>query len=172
MRPRSLVTLALIAAAAGCSTDIVTPGSLARPTDLSYQLLPSGDPNAPSGVVLRWTEPSDSRVANYVVYSRAYGGGWSRRAETTSNTFHDAGIPHDQYATLTCDQKQGAWGEHGVHYFATGDTDNAIFDADAPLTEIDAQQWQFAVPTSSPHAIGEPYAEDVRAPLIVTGTPG
>ncbi|MEA3056277.1 MAG: hypothetical protein QOD30_1709 [Actinomycetota bacterium] len=78
-----------------------------------------------------------------------------------------AGVP---YAQVTCDQKQGAWGEHGVHFFATGDTDNAIFDADAPLTEIDAQQWQFAVPTSSPHAIGEPYAEDIRVPLVVTVT--
>ena len=103
MRPRSLVSLALIAVAAGCTTDIVTPGSLARPTELSYQLVPSGDPNAPSGVVLRWTEPSDSRVTNYVVYSRASGGAWSRRAETTSNTFHDAGIPHDQYYVTSQD---------------------------------------------------------------------
>ncbi len=79
-----------------------------------------------------------------------------------------AGVP---YAQVTCDQKQGAWGENGVHFFATGDTDNAIVDGDAPLTEIDAQQWQFAVPTSSPHAIGEPYAEDVRVPLVVTVTP-
>jgi hypothetical protein len=79
-----------------------------------------------------------------------------------------AGVP---YAQVTCDQKQGAWGEHGVHFLVTNDTDNALVDGDAPLTELDAQQWQFAVPTSSPHAVGEPYAEDVRVPLVVTVTP-
>ncbi len=67
------------------------------------------------------------------------------------------------YASLTCDEKQGAWGQHGIHYFFTGDSDNLF--SPAVVTEADAQQWQFAVPTAAPKAVGEPYAEVVRAPL-------
>ena len=71
------------------------------------------------------------------------------------------------YRALPCDQKQGAWGEHGVHFFATHDSDNA-FVSPVPVDEVDAQQWQFAVPTSAPQAVGEPYANNVRAPLVAT----
>ncbi len=75
------------------------------------------------------------------------------------------------YAGTTCDQRQGAWGSHGIHYFAAGDTDNAFVGSPVPVTETDAQQWQFAVPTSGPVAVGEPYAQEVRAPLLTTVTP-
>ena len=74
------------------------------------------------------------------------------------------------YAGADCDHRQGAWGEHGVHYFFTGDTDNAFVGSPTPVDEVDAQQWQFAVPTSSPVAVGEPYAQDVRVPLVATVT--
>ena len=95
----------LVAALAACTDGYTTePGGsggsdeLDAPTNLSYQLLPSGDPSAPDGILLRWTEPDDDRVADYVVYSRAStSASWSRRASTTSNTFHDAGVPHLQY---------------------------------------------------------------------------
>lgn len=72
------------------------------------------------------------------------------------------GTPYDQ---LACAQKQGAWGAHGVHYFVTGDSDNAFLPE--TVTEIDAMQWQFAVPTAAPANIGEPYGNNVRAPLQV-----
>jgi hypothetical protein len=78
-----------------------------------------------------------------------------------------AGRPYD---ALSCRDKQGAWGEHGVHFLTTSDTDNA-FVGPVPLTEVDAQQWQFAVPTSAPHAIGEPYADEVRVPRVAVVTP-
>jgi hypothetical protein len=70
------------------------------------------------------------------------------------------------YANKSCDQRQGAWGQHGVHFFATSDTDNAFVGTPVPVNEIDATQWQFAVPTRAPHAVGEPYAQAVRAPLV------
>jgi hypothetical protein len=70
------------------------------------------------------------------------------------------------YAQLTCDEKQGAYGENGIHFMATSDTDNAFVGSPVPVNEVDAQQWQFAVPTSTPHAVGEPYAQEVRAPLV------
>jgi hypothetical protein len=78
----------------------------------------------------------------------------------------NGGIP---YGSLTCDQKQGAWGSHGVHFFFTGDTDNAF--TPKPVTEVDAQQWQFAVPTASPTNVGDPYANTVKFRLVPTATP-
>src|SRR5438132_6868642 len=60
-------------------------------------------------------------------------------------------------------QTQGAYGAHGIHYFFSNDTDN--LQSPEALTEIDAQQWQFAVPTDAPSSIGEAYGNDVVAPL-------
>ena len=57
-----------------------------------------------------------------------------------------------------------------MHYFVTHDTDNAFIGNAAPINEIDAQQWQFAVPTDAPHAVGEPYAQLVRVPLVAVAT--
>jgi hypothetical protein len=68
------------------------------------------------------------------------------------------------YAGKPCDERQGAWGTHGAHVMLTGDTDNAF--QSKPLTELDTQEWQFAVPTSVPHAVGEPYANSVRRPMV------
>lgn len=64
-------------------------------------------------------------------------------------------------AGSTCDTRQGAWGSHGLHFFVTGDSDNAF--SPAPVTEIDGQQWQFAVPLDAPRNVGESYAQVVRA---------
>jgi hypothetical protein len=69
------------------------------------------------------------------------------------------------YGQLTCAQRQGAWGTNGVHFFFTNDTDNGF--GPKPTTEVDAQQWIFPVPTASPHAVGDPYDNALRAPLVV-----
>ncbi len=61
-------------------------------------------------------------------------------------------------------QRQGCFACHGVHYFITGDTDNAF--SSATVTEIDGQQWQWAVPTTGPTAIGDIYANTVKIPLV------
>ncbi|HEV2755633.1 MAG TPA: Ig-like domain-containing protein [Actinomycetota bacterium] len=60
--------------------------------------------------------------------------------------------------------QQGAFGSHGVHYFFTGDTDNAT--APVQTTEIDGQQWQWAVPTDAPKNVGDRYANTVKTPLV------
>jgi len=60
-------------------------------------------------------------------------------------------------------QTEGAYGAHGIHYFFSSDTDN--LQSPEALTEIDAQQWQFTVPTSQPTNLGEPYGNTVVAPL-------
>ncbi len=68
------------------------------------------------------------------------------------------------YASLRCDQRQGAFGAHGIHYFFTHDSDNAF--TPAPVTEIDGQQWQFMVPSAAPQNVAEPYANTVRSRLV------
>lgn len=78
-----------------------------------------------------------------------------------------AGRPFEQ---LECDDKQGAYASHGVHYLVTHDSDNLFVGSPVPLTEIDGQQWQFAVPTARPTNVGEPFANVVRAKLIAIAT--
>jgi hypothetical protein len=75
------------------------------------------------------------------------------------------------YANKPCEQRQGGWGQHGVHFFVTGDTDNAFVGTPVPVNELDATQWQFAVPTRAPRAVGEPYAQEVRVPLVAHAKP-
>ncbi|MES2488895.1 MAG: neutral/alkaline non-lysosomal ceramidase N-terminal domain-containing protein [Pseudomonadota bacterium] len=76
-----------------------------------------------------------------------------------------AALANKPYAQLTCADRQGAYGEHGIHYLVTHDTDNA-FLLGKPITEVDGQQWQFMVPTSTPANVAEPYANNVRIPLL------
>jgi hypothetical protein len=64
--------------------------------------------------------------------------------------------------------RQGCFACHGIHYFITGDTDNAF--SSAPLTEIDGQQWQWAVPTEAPGAVGDAYANTIKTPLVAVAT--
>jgi hypothetical protein len=73
------------------------------------------------------------------------------------------------YAQLACGQRQGAWGAHGIHYFVTADSDNAA--SPEVLTEIDAQQWQFTVPTPAPANVAQPYANTIILPLQTVVTP-
>ena len=60
--------------------------------------------------------------------------------------------------------RQGCFGCHGIHYFATHDSDNAF--GVKPTTEIDGQQWQWAVPTAAPANVGDAYANTVKTPLV------
>ena len=96
---------------------------------------------------------------------------WPGEASTDTRV-HDGysaaagGTPYEQ---LSCDQKQGAWASHGIHYLVTHDTDNAA--TPGTLTEIDAQQWQFMVPTNAPTNVGDPYANVVRVPLQTVAVP-
>ena len=81
-----------------------------------------------------------------------------------------AALAGKPYAEVTCAEKQGAYAAHGLHFFATHDSDNLFVGAPAPTTEIDGQQWQFPVPTAKPTNVGEPYANIVRVPLKAVAT--
>ena len=56
-----------------------------------------------------------------------------------------------------------------MHYFFSGDSDNAA--SPLVLTEIDARQWQFIVPTAAPMNVGQPYANTVILPLVPAVVP-
>ncbi len=91
----------LIALGACSETDYVGPGgggAVATPSNLVYTVEPSGTPGEPAGVVLRWDYDDDRDLAVWHVYSRgSTSESYRLRASTTSNSFHDEGIPHLQY---------------------------------------------------------------------------
>ncbi|MEO6030252.1 MAG: Ig-like domain-containing protein, partial [Candidatus Binatia bacterium] len=100
---------------------------------------------------------SDSRVLNGYCAANGKPNGCH-----VCRTVSDAG-PCDVDCKLG--QTQGAYAAHGIHYFVTNDTDNAA--SPGTLTEIDAQQWQFPVPTEQPINIGAETSNVVLVPLQV-----
>jgi hypothetical protein len=96
---RVLLSLVLLVVVA-CQP-VVGPGGgsgPSTPANLSYELEPSGDPNRPLGILLAWDDVTDANLGSYRIYSRSSSSGsFGLRGETSSNTFHDNGVPHLQY---------------------------------------------------------------------------
>jgi hypothetical protein len=95
-----LASLLLITVA--CHSSFVDPGGgggvPSTPANLTYELEPSGDPNRPLGILLIWDDVTDADLSSYRIYSRSStSGSYGLRGETSSNTFHDNGVPHLQY---------------------------------------------------------------------------
>jgi hypothetical protein len=91
----SALLLALVASA--CQETVFTSVP-STPANLIYELEPSGDPNQPLGILLVWDGVTDVDLVSYRVYSRgSSSGSFVLRGETTSNTFHDNGVPHQEY---------------------------------------------------------------------------
>jgi hypothetical protein len=104
MRSRLLVLVALALAATACENKTLFLSALPAPANLAYQLEPSGDPNQPAGILLVWDDETDPALASYRIYSRgSTSSSWGLRGETTSNTFHDNGVPHLQYYVTAVD---------------------------------------------------------------------
>ncbi|HEV8263374.1 MAG TPA: hypothetical protein VGQ06_00375 [Gemmatimonadales bacterium] len=98
--------LVLLAAPACQDAIFVTVPS--TPQNLSYELEPSGDPNRPLGILMVWDDVTDANLASYRIYSRgSTSGSYVLRGETTSNTFHDNGVPHLQYYVTAVDLNGG-----------------------------------------------------------------
>jgi len=114
MRARGMVWL-LAAATAACDGSIFDPVDPDVPTDLTYQLMPSGDPDAPLGVLLQWNPPTSGRANSYDVYARSSTReDFALRATTTSPSFHDAGIPQLQYYVQALDENDQPMGQSDV----------------------------------------------------------
>src|SRR5437773_2059323 len=104
LRHLLLVVAGLTAGACQNNTVSNGTGTLPPPKNLSYELDASGDPNQPAGIRLAWDDVQSSDLASYRVYSRgSTSGSFLLRGETTSNTFHDNGVPHLQYYVTAVD---------------------------------------------------------------------
>lgn len=100
MRPFLLAAPLLLLA--GCSDSQFAGGGggafVPPPSGLVYTVEPSGTPGSPDGVLLTWDFDNDPNLASWNIYSRgSTAEAYRLRGTTTSNSFHDAGIPHLQY---------------------------------------------------------------------------
>lgn len=99
MRVLSLVAIVLIVA--GCDPQGLLDGDsglVSPPSSLSYAVEPSGTPGIPMGLVLHWNDDGNPDLAVWHVYSRgSQGENFGLRGSTTSNSFHDVGVPHLEY---------------------------------------------------------------------------
>src|SRR6266545_2186177 len=113
---RLLLSLLLVAAVACQGSLVAPPGNgPSTPANLTYELEPSGDPNRPLGILLIWDDVTDANLASYRVYSRASSSGsFGLRGETSSNTFHDNGVPHLQYLVTAVDDNGNESGNSNV----------------------------------------------------------
>ncbi|UCF40253.1 MAG: hypothetical protein JSW43_11020 [Gemmatimonadota bacterium] len=94
---RSIVGALAILGTLSCSNEPAGVGALPPPSNLFYELQPSGDLD-PAGLLLLWDEIVDPNLMVYRVYSRPdAGAAFGLRGETTSSTFHDSGIPDLEY---------------------------------------------------------------------------
>src|SRR4051812_31615155 len=97
--------LLLLVAIAACDANGTEPIDPDAPTNLSFRLEPSGDPNVPLGILLSWDPPTNGLAVSFDIFGRSPSTGWIRRATTTSNTFHDAGIPQQEYYVVALDER-------------------------------------------------------------------
>ena len=96
---RAMSVLILLAALAACRDDGDLIVVIPAPTNLYYDLDPSGDPLAPAGLLLFWDPVTVADLLAYRIYSRpGSSGAYDLRGETTSTTFHDVGVPDLDYA--------------------------------------------------------------------------
>src|SRR2546426_5707811 len=136
---RVFLSLVLLTAVA-CHPAVVGPGGSgpSTPANLTYELEPSGDPNRPLGILLIWDDVTDANLANYRIYSRAStSGSFDLRGETTSNTFHDNGVPHLQYLVTAVD-------DNGVESGSSN-----VITVDERL-QLDAPAWLNSVSLDGP----------------------
>jgi hypothetical protein len=96
--------------AAACSSDTTSTGDafVGVPANLTYTVDPASQTGDPSGVLLRWDLDSDPDLAVWNIYSRSStDGSYRLRGSTTSNSFHDRGVPDLQYYVTAEDVNGG-----------------------------------------------------------------
>lgn len=104
MKLSRLLLAAVVLPLAACSTLTDPPVDPDAAAHLTFQLIPSGNPDSPLGVLLSWEVPSSGRANSFNVYGRnSTSSQWDLRATTTSTSFHDIGVPQRQYYIGTRD---------------------------------------------------------------------
>ena len=107
-------TLLLAVAAVACRESFFA-SEPSIPTNLTYQIEPSGEPTQPLGIILVWSDVGDVDLASYRIYSRgSTSGSFGLRGETTSNTFHDNGVPYLEYFVTAVNVDGGESGASNV----------------------------------------------------------
>ncbi len=99
----SLSALLLVGA---CTTyDNVAPvGPLPPPSNLFYEVTSGGPGTIPVATLLEWDQVNDGSVNTWNVYSRSSTAqSFFLRGTTTSNSFHDQGVPELQYYVTAVD---------------------------------------------------------------------
>jgi len=105
------IALLLLIGAVACDVPPTAPVvDASAPTNLSFKLDPSGDPNAPLGVLLTWDAPSNGRAVSYNIFGQTNAQGWLLRATTSSLSFHDDGVPQTQYYVVALDDRSADMG--------------------------------------------------------------
>lgn len=100
-----LLLVAFVLPLVGCDLTDATGVDPNAPSNLTYQLIPSGDPNAPLGVILSWSAPTSGRAVAFDVFGRnSTSQDWALRATTTSPSFHDV-VPELQYYVVANDDQ-------------------------------------------------------------------
>lgn len=98
MRQFWLAVPLVVLAACGESQFVGGGSPLSPPSNLIYTVEASGTPGAPSAVLLQWDFDNDANLSVWNVYSRgSTSESYRLRGSTTSNSFHDEGVPHLQY---------------------------------------------------------------------------
>jgi hypothetical protein len=126
-------------------------------------------------------QSTDPNVQNgYVAYWQAHGAPPTTTYSDLKCAPPQPAAPNYQQQNFTSYQTmpfQGAIGEMGLHFFLTGDSDNATLPF--PTDELDAEQWTYAVPTAA-HAnlisaatsgTGQDFGQNVVTPLETVVVP-
>lgn len=105
MRHRTLLSLVLIGSLGCLEEGVFDPGIGPRaPRNLTYFLDPVGTGSAPAGILLRWDLDSDPSIASWSVYGRGPGqSNFAFLGATTSNSFHENGVPLLEYFVTAVD---------------------------------------------------------------------
>lgn len=108
MRHAPLAAAVLLLAGCDSTTTVVGPpppaGSVLPPAVLYYNLEPTGTGTGPAGLILTWPDDGNPNLAVWNVYSRgSTNATFGLRGSTTSNSFHDNGVPDLQYYVTAVD---------------------------------------------------------------------